>query len=432
MPFSVLFATTLAVALDVDQRQPHSLQHDAVTSYTLHATDTAVTTVSMPTMIMNTADLTQLQTTNAVMHAHSVGVTGVDFHNPQTAAGTLETRGVAAALASLGREALFLVTKLDKPPATMTDPEEATTLAEDVIRNLTSALEHGGGPGKVGTVLTQLPTPPTHHRAAVIDLLLMKDSTSCEVMQAQWAVLERALAQGMTRALGVYNFCESQLECLLRTAAVPPSINFLMRHVGMGPDATGIIEFSTSRRIQTAVYGTLGEPVALPALLRDKVVRGIAEVHGRSVEEVALKWNVQSGYAVSTRITADYAPDNTPTGSRCSDDHCSPALNAMSQVGAWELSTEEMHSLDALRLGGYPQPPTYYSSAACFASSEEAYPHMGHLNVSSCDALNAENPFRGQPDQYQLPHSPDADDSTGVWHGRASPEHVQTLRVAWC
>ena len=113
MPLSVLFATTLAVALDVDQRQPHSLQHDAVTSYTLHATDTAVTTVSMPTMIMNTADLTQLQTTNAVMHAHSVGVTGVDFHNPQTAAGTLETRGVAAALASLGREALFLVTKLD-------------------------------------------------------------------------------------------------------------------------------------------------------------------------------------------------------------------------------------------------------------------------------------------------------------------------------
>ena len=119
------------------------------------------------------------------------------------------------------------------------------------------------------------------------------------------------------------------------------------------------------------MYGTLGEPVALPALLRDKVVRGIAEVHGRSVEEVALKWNVQSGYAVSTRITADYAPDNTPTGSRCSDDHCSPALNAMSQVGAWELSTEEMHSLDALRLGGYPQPPTYYSSAACFASSED-------------------------------------------------------------
>ena len=423
----------MAVALDVDQRQLHSLQHDAVTSYTLHAHRYCRQhRLDADDDHEHGRPHTQLQTTNAIMHAHSVGVTGVDFHNPQTAAGTLETRGVAAALASLGREALFLVTKLDKPPATMTDPEEATTLAEDVIRNLTSALEHGGGPGKVGTVLAQLPTPPTHHRTAVVDLLLMKDSTTCEVMQAQWAVLERALAQGMTRALGVYNFCESQLECLLRTAAVPPSINFLMRHVGMGPDATGIIEFSASRRIQTAVYGTLGEPVALPALLRDKVVRGIAQRPWAECRGGRAQMECTVGICGLDAHHCRLRPDNTPTGSRCSDDHCSPALNAMSQVGAWELSTEEMHSLDALRLRGYPQPPTYYSSAACFASSEEAYPHMGHLNVSSCDALNAENPFRGQPDQYSLPHSPDADDSTGVWHGRASPEHVQTLRVAWC
>ncbi len=44
-------------------------------------------------------------------------------------------------------------------------------------------------------------------------------------MQQQWAALERAYAQGQARAIGVSNYCEACVQCLLKTAKVAPMMH---------------------------------------------------------------------------------------------------------------------------------------------------------------------------------------------------------------
>eukprot|EP00966_Prymnesium_polylepis_P096241 2230004-Prymnesium_polylepis.1 len=71
-------------------------------------------------------------------------------------------------------------------------------------------------------------------------MLMLRDSPSYEVMQAQWAEVERAKASGLARSIGVVNYCEGSLGCILQTAKEAPAINYFMWHVGMGADAGGL------------------------------------------------------------------------------------------------------------------------------------------------------------------------------------------------
>ena len=308
--------------------------------------------VEYPLLAINTADLSVEAVDRAVRLAWSHGLRSVDFHLGD------EREGLSRALAAIPRQDLFLTTKLDKPPANMTDPLAAAALARRTLDDELGALG-----------------------VASVDMLLLKDSATCEVMQAQWAVLEEMLAAGRARALGTYNYCEFSLSCLLANATTPPAVNYLMRHVGMGADATGIIAFGAAHGIRTAAYGTLGEPVALPELLSSPTLGEIADAHGRSVEEVALRWNFQAGFAISSRITADYAPDNAPPHGFCTED-CGAAIAAMAQVDDWALTQAEVAQLDALRLEQYPQSPTYYSSTGCANS----FGVSDHPTASACSS----------------------------------------------
>jgi len=60
------------------------------------------------------------------------------------------------------------------------------------------------------------------------------DASNCELMQQQWAALEQAYAQGQARAIGVSNYCEACVQCLLKTAKVAPMVNQVQYHIGMG------------------------------------------------------------------------------------------------------------------------------------------------------------------------------------------------------
>jgi len=292
-----------------------------------------------------------------VLKSISLGITNIDVH-----LGGSERDGLAAVLRTVPRNSLFLVTKIDKPPADMIDPIEAAALVRS-------------------TVDTEWPLLGVD----TVDVLLLKDSASCKVMQAQWKVLEDLLHEGKTRALGTYNYCQFSIDCILETATIPPALNYIMRHVGMGIDATGLIQYGEARGIRTVAYGTLGEPVALSELLTNPVLSAIAETHNRSVEEVALRWNVQAGYAISNRPTADYAPDNTPNSAICGGKgDCGVSLVGMRGVFGWELSRQEMAQLDELRLDAYSQSPTYYSSVGC----PNSFGVVDHPTKSSCGTVD--------------------------------------------
>lgn len=157
--------------------------------------------VQMPKLALNTVGLSADEAEKAVRFAVAEGFTHVDFHPGK------ERDGVAQYLAKEGmkaREPLFLNTKIRKaPPGTSAKDaaERARTQIEEDLKAL--GLDS-------------------------VDMLMLRDSPDCDVMQAQWAVLEEALASGKTRSIGVINFCEKALTCILQTAKVKPALNYYM------------------------------------------------------------------------------------------------------------------------------------------------------------------------------------------------------------
>jgi diketogulonate reductase-like aldo/keto reductase len=58
--------------------------------------------------------------------------------------------------------------------------------------------------------------------------------SNCVHMQQQWAALEHAYLRGQARAIGVSNYCEQCVRCLLKTAKITPMVNQVQYHIGMG------------------------------------------------------------------------------------------------------------------------------------------------------------------------------------------------------
>lgn len=282
--------------------------------------------VAMPTLALNTAGLSAADAERATRLALTAGITHVDFHPG------IERDGVARAIASSGRgpSAFFLTTKIRAVKDPTVTPAQAAVLARKQIDEDLAVLG--------------LPR---------VDMLMLRDCPDCAVMQAQWAVLEEALAAGKTRALGTVNYCEKQLDCLLESAKVKPAVNYYMFHVGMGPDAHGLRSYGEKSGVRTFGYGALGEPGPSPLILSSPVLEKIGAAHGRSPAEVAVRWAIQSGVAMSVRPTSDFRMG--ASACREEDSACADGLRERAAVFGWALSQEEMAEIDALdRPDGIP------------------------------------------------------------------------------
>ena len=288
--------------------------------------------VQMPVLALNTVGLSVEDTERAITLSTRYGMTHVDFHPGK------ERDGVAQYLAKGGnRSGLFLNTKIRKAPPG-TSPADAAERTRKQIEEDLAALN-----------------------LKSVDMLMLRDSPDAEVIQAQWAVLEDALAAGQTRSIGVINFCEFSLKSVLTTAKVTPALNYYLTHVGMGTDPRGLRSFGESRGIRTFAYGAAGEPGPNQELLNNPVVNRIAKAHNVSPEAVALRWLLQTGAAVSVRPTLDFGLGT----SVCTVDNtqCEEGLQARASSFSWQLTKAEMAKLNALTSPN--DNPTLFSSAGC-------------------------------------------------------------------
>lgn len=293
--------------------------------------------MSMPAMALNTAGLSVAEAEKAIRLATAVGVRHVDFHPGA------ERDGVARVLASQDRSGLFLTTKIRK-----FNPSNEPTNG-DVSHSVVAA----------ASAQSQIDDDLVALGVKSVDMILLRDSPWCSVMQAQWAVLEDALTSGQTRAIGVVNYCEKALRCLKSTWKFTPAVNYIMFHVGMGSDAHGLRSFGESLDIKTFAYGPLGEPNPAQELMDSPVIQRIAAVHGRSAVQVALRWVVQSGVAVSVRPTLAFSSGL----SICNGASCRQGLEERVQTFGWTLNRVEMAELDALT--SPDGNPTLFSSEGC-------------------------------------------------------------------
>ena len=153
---------------------------------------------------------------------------------------------------------------------------------------------------------------------------------------ASWLALEELHQQGLVRAIGVSNFEPEHLERVLEEGSIVPAINQVELHPAF--QQRKLRAFQEPLGIITEAWGPLGqgkyELSELPGLTE------IAEAHGKSIQQIVLRWHLQEGVVVFPKtVRKERMMENL-------------------SVFDFELSPEEMTALAAMdadrRVGTHP------------------------------------------------------------------------------
>ncbi|MER7183382.1 aldo/keto reductase [Streptomyces hyaluromycini] len=180
-----------------------------------------------------------------------------------------------------------------------------------------------------------------------IDLLILHQALPSDFgrTRAAYRALEKLLADGRVRAIGVSNFMVEHLTALLDATAVVPAVNQLEIHPYFQQSA--VLGFDDEHGILNQAWSPIGGITFYPgygenrrSVLEDSAVTGIAEAHGKSPAQVLLRWGLQHGRSVIPKSTKRRR------------------IAENIDVFDFELTTDELKALDALETGrrGGPEP----------------------------------------------------------------------------
>jgi diketogulonate reductase-like aldo/keto reductase len=178
-----------------------------------------------------------------------------------------------------------------------------------------------------------------------IDLLILHQAlpSAFDRTLEAYRALEKLLADGKVRAIGVSNFMVDHLTRLLDHAEVVPAVNQIEVHPYFAQ--AEVQAFGAEHGILTQAWSPIGgitfyRDGAHPSALEDPVIGRIAEAHAKSPAQVMLRWGLQHGRSV---IPKSVSPHRI-------------AQNL--DVFDFELSAGDMAAIDALDTGrrGGPEP----------------------------------------------------------------------------
>ncbi|MFW6060485.1 MAG: aldo/keto reductase, partial [Phycisphaeraceae bacterium] len=154
-----------------------------------------------------------------------------------------------------------------------------------------------------------------------------------------WAGLEAAYDAGKARAIGVSNFMVEHLEHLLQRARVAPMVNQVEFHPYLVQPE--LLRFCREQGIQHEAWA----PLMQGRVMDVAEVRRVAEAHGKTPAQVAIRWCLQRG-SVTIPKSVHRA-----------------RIEQNADVFDFELTTEQMQALDALdrneRVGPDPRDVTF-------------------------------------------------------------------------
>ncbi|MFC9648629.1 aldo/keto reductase [Streptomyces sp. NPDC056937] len=180
-----------------------------------------------------------------------------------------------------------------------------------------------------------------------IDLLILHQALPSDFDKtlAAYRALERLLADGKVRAIGVSNFMVDHLTTLLDTTSVVPAVNQLEIHPYF--QQRPVLDFDDEHGILNQAWSPIGGITFYPgygeerrSVLADPAVTAIAEVRGKSPAQVLLRWGIQQGRSVIPKSTKRHR------------------IAENIDVFDFALTADELKSLDALETGrrGGPEP----------------------------------------------------------------------------
>lgn len=122
-----------------------------------------------------------------------------------------------------------------------------------------------------------------------VDLYLLHWPIKGQLVSS-WRVLEKLHRSGRIRAIGVSNYMIPHLDELLAEAEIVPAVNQIEYHPYL--QSKPLAETCRRRGIQLEAWSPLQQA---GSLLADPVLARIAERHGKTVAQVVLRWDLQSG-----------------------------------------------------------------------------------------------------------------------------------------
>ena len=126
-----------------------------------------------------------------------------------------------------------------------------------------------------------------------------------------WRDMEKAVAMGKVRALGISNFDASDevFNKIMSESRVKPAVLQIECH----PYAQRLAmrEKVKPYGIQVECWFPLGGAMSNGALLRDPVICSIAKAHGKTPAQIILRWHIQEGFSVIPGASnPDYIREN--------------------------------------------------------------------------------------------------------------------------
>ncbi len=178
-----------------------------------------------------------------------------------------------------------------------------------------------------------------------IDLLILHQALPSEFDKAleAYRALEKLLADGKVRAIGVSNFMVDHLTRLLDVATVVPAVNQIELHPYF--QQREVQDLGAQHDILTQAWSPIGgitfyRDSQHTSTLADPVIAGIAKAYGKSPAQVMLRWGIQQGRSVIPKSTK-------------------PARIAENlDVFDFDLSDDQLAAIDGLDTGtrGGPEP----------------------------------------------------------------------------
>ncbi|KAJ9176320.1 hypothetical protein P3X46_011646 [Hevea brasiliensis] len=171
-----------------------------------------------------------------------------------------------------------------------------------------------------------------------------------------WAAMEECQRLGLTKSIGVSNFSCKKLETLFASATIPPSVN----QVELSPvwQQRKLIEFCKTHNVVVTAYSPLGAKGTnwgSNLVMDNQVLKEIAEKHGKTVAQVALRWIIEQGI---TLVVKSYKKER---------------LKENMEIFEWELSKEDKDKISQIPQQRLRLKEEYVSHDGPFKSIEELW-----------------------------------------------------------
>jgi diketogulonate reductase-like aldo/keto reductase len=178
-----------------------------------------------------------------------------------------------------------------------------------------------------------------------IDLLILHQALpgEFELAIAAYQALERLLADGKVRAIGVSNFMPDHLSQLMEATSVVPAVNQIEVHPYFRQSE--VLAVNAEHEVLSQAWSPIGgitfyRDGSHGSTLEDPVIREIAAAHGKTPAQVMLGWHLQQGrQAIPKSVTPSRIAENF-------------------DVFGFELTADQLAAIDALDTGvrGGPEP----------------------------------------------------------------------------